>query len=220
MESNIDDVGFVSKLIDFMVAEYRVDQQRVYATGLSNGAQMCYRLVCELSDKLAAVAPLGAQGVFRECKPSRKVPILHIHGTEDRCARYEGGECGGCFQDFFTSIGYPMERKTWPCKSVEESIKEWAVRYGCATTTKVTYNKGPVTHHTSQDCPQGIEVTLCSVEGSGHTWPGGSYALKACNTRPDGIVCKKWKEIVGPIISDVSANELMWEFFKKFRLPE
>ena len=113
-----------------------------------------------------------------------------------------------------------MERKTWPCVSVEESVKSWAARYGCGLIPKVSNSKGLVTYRIYQECPQGVEVTLCSVTGSGHTWPGGSYALKACHTRPNGFVCKKWKQIVGPIIKDVSANELMWEFFIRFRLSE
>src|SRR6185369_11336984 len=54
---NIDDVGFISGLIDQLKTKYRVDAKKVYATGHSNGAMLCYRLASELSTKLAAVGP-------------------------------------------------------------------------------------------------------------------------------------------------------------------
>ena len=219
MEKNIDDVGFVSKMIDFLIAEYNIDHRRVYATGHSNGAQISYRLVCEMADKLAAVAPHGSQGVIQECNPSRKVPIFHLHGTEDTCARYAGGECGGCFQDFFNSLGVATKRRTWSCESVEDSVKNWAIRYGCSPDPIVSH-KRPMTYYSYPNCPDDVIVKLGAVNGSGHTWPGGNYALESCRSRPSGRLCKRWKETVGPIISDININELMWDFFTKFSLPK
>jgi polyhydroxybutyrate depolymerase len=219
MEKNIDDVGYISKLIDYMIAEYHIDHRRVYATGHSNGAQMSYRLVCELAGKIAAVAPHGSQSVVQGCNPSRKVPIFHLHGTEDPCASYGGGECGGCFQDFLKSIGVPAERKTWSCESVEDSVKNWAIRYGCSPDPIVT-RKMPMIYYSYQNCPDDVTVKLGAVNGSGHTWPGGRIVLESCDTQPDGRLCRKWKEAVGPIVSGVSINELMWEFFTNYSLPE
>ena len=65
-------MGFVSRLIDFMVERYRVDRRRVYATGHSNGAQISYRLACELADEVAAIAPNASQAVFEGCRPVKR----------------------------------------------------------------------------------------------------------------------------------------------------
>lgn len=218
MDNDVDDVGFVAELIDFMVDRYAVDRRRVYATGHSNGAQMSYRLACELADRIAAIAPNASQGVPEECRPSRAVPVLHLHGTEDRCALYHGGECGGCFADFFRDLGVPVPRKTWSCPTVSEAVAAWADRNGCEPETAVMLEKGDVRCKTWQGCADGADVTLCTVDGGGHTWPGGTYAPEICRTRPDGALCRRWKQGVGEINRDVDANEVMWEFFRRHRL--
>ena len=87
---NVDDIGFISKLIDTLARDYPVDLTRVYATGLSNGGALSYRLACELTDKIAAVAPVGYNGEIEICHPSRPVPIMHVHGLLDGCAFYGG----------------------------------------------------------------------------------------------------------------------------------
>ncbi|MDE2335763.1 MAG: hypothetical protein KGL10_00455, partial [Alphaproteobacteria bacterium] len=101
MRGKSDDVAFISRIIDALAQKYAIDTKRVYATGHSNGAMMSYRLACQLSDKIAAVAPVSGQRVFDDCHPKRAVAILHIHGTADPCALYNGGNaCGGCFSHF------------------------------------------------------------------------------------------------------------------------
>ena len=75
---NIDDVKYVSQMIDILKKEYQIDEERVYALGMSNGAQMTFRLACELSDKIRAGAPFGSMGTFYECK-AEKNPPLFVH---------------------------------------------------------------------------------------------------------------------------------------------
>ncbi|MGB7283073.1 MAG: PHB depolymerase family esterase [Candidatus Acidiferrum sp.] len=90
MLNHVDDVGFLNALIAKLEREDEVDPKRVYATGISNGAMMSYRLACELSDKVAAIAPVeGAQNV--ECKPAKRVSVLVFHGTSDRLVPFDGG---------------------------------------------------------------------------------------------------------------------------------
>ncbi len=218
-QNNVDDVGFVSELIDFMADRYRIDRRRVYATGHSNGAQMSYRLACELADRITAVAPNASQGVPEECRPSRPMPVLHFHGTEDGCSLYGGGECGGCFADFFRSFGLPVRRTTWSCPPVPEAVAGWAARNRCSQETEVTLERGDVRCTTYQGCAGDADVTLCTIDGGGHTWPGGNYGPEICQTRPEGTLCRRWKEGVGEINRDVDANEVMWDFFSRHRLP-
>ena len=85
-KENIDDVGFISALIDFMIKDYNIDPKRVYVTGMSNGAIMAYRLACELSDKITAIAPVDGNIPYllsSKCAPSRPVSVLAINNVND-----------------------------------------------------------------------------------------------------------------------------------------
>jgi len=195
---NVDDVGFISKLIDDLASKFNIDKKRVYATGISNGALISYRLACELSDKIAAIAPVSAQDAFDNCKPSRPISIIHFHGTADPAAAYTGGHCGGRMP------GDPG----WDCSSVKDYIEEWRGIDNCPSQSSVTYQKGEVTCITYGPCDRGTEITLCTIEGGGHTWPSGTYAKDT----------ESWKKAVGKINYDINANDAMWEFFKKHSL--
>jgi polyhydroxybutyrate depolymerase len=97
-EAHVDDVAFISSLIDTMVREESVDPKRVYVAGISNGAMMTFRLACELSEKIAAVgAVIGAlpENGAQDCKPSHPMPLVMFSGTEDPLVPYAGGEVKG-----------------------------------------------------------------------------------------------------------------------------
>ncbi|HPI09028.1 MAG TPA: PHB depolymerase family esterase, partial [Saprospiraceae bacterium] len=84
--SNVDDVGFISDLIDTLSAAYNIDPQRIYATGMSNGGFMSYSLACELNERIAAIASVtGSMAPIKlaSCNPQRPVPVMEIHGTAD-----------------------------------------------------------------------------------------------------------------------------------------
>jgi len=220
-ENNVDDVGFVSKLIDFMVSKYQVDSHRVYATGHSNGAMLSFRLACELPERITAVAPNSGHGRVLTCRRgTRPVPIMYLHGTEDKGLPIEGGECGGMFQDFLNSVGIPADRKSalWKCDSVQAVLKKFAARNGCSTKTRRTPMSG-ATLEGYLDCPKGGEVEFYLLDGAGHTWPGGEYGTDACERKPDGRLCQQWKDHAGAI-SRFNANEKMWEFFSKYKIDQ
>lgn len=82
-EGRADDVAFIGKLLDDLATVVKVDEKRVYAYGMSNGGMMSYRLAAELSDRIAAVAPVAGTITIEESKPKRPVPIIHFHGTKD-----------------------------------------------------------------------------------------------------------------------------------------
>ncbi|OYT54038.1 MAG: hypothetical protein B6U72_03985 [Candidatus Altiarchaeales archaeon ex4484_2] len=200
--------------------DFSIDENRVYAIGMSNGALMVYRLACELADKIAAIAPSGGHDAFDECNPSRPVPVMHFHGTEDPCAFYEGGECGGCMSEFLSKIGLPVETgKLWDCTSVRNYIDQWKQINGCSDRTEITFRNRNATCVTYQECQDNAEVTLCTIGGMGHAWPGRTtYSPEACKTYPNGYICRLWKKTVGALSDDINADDVVWEFLKK--LPD
>lgn len=221
----VDDVGFIDAVITDVSTKFSIDPSRVYATGHSNGAIMSYRLACELSEKIAAIAALGAQGVIDPCEPKYPVSIFHFHGTNDRCAPFTGGRCGGCFSKLLRSVGVKVkEDYYWSCNSVETELEQWRKRNGIIDDPKVSYRRGSVTCFSSQASNNGeevskevgAEVTLCVGKGTGHTWPNGTYG-KPCAAGLDSEVCKTFRSIVGEKTSDISANEAIWDFFKRHR---
>jgi polyhydroxybutyrate depolymerase len=216
-DNNVDDVGFVSKMIDKLKEDFAVDSKRVFATGFSNGALMCYRLACELSEKIAAIAVGGGQDAFSRCIPKSPVAIFHFHGTQDKCAFYNGGTCGGCFADYLNKLGIPADRTAslWECRSVQEYIDDWREINGCLSPGEIAYQKGSATCISYGECRNDVEVTLCTLQESGHTWPGGNYGNKICERAPSSFACREWVKGVGEINRDLSANDMLWEFFKR-----
>ncbi|MGH7863936.1 MAG: extracellular catalytic domain type 1 short-chain-length polyhydroxyalkanoate depolymerase [Candidatus Binataceae bacterium] len=193
-----DDVGFVRSLIDAISAEVCIDPRRVYATGLSNGAMISYRLACELSDRIAAIAPVGgAMGdrdlstnpptIAYRCTPSRPVAILHIHGLDDHCYNYDGGN-----RSDFGGVTF---------RPVSEAISSWVQLNHCRNETAGSYEHGAARCRTYQGCEGGGDVTLCTIDGGGHMWPGREYAA--------------WLRLIcgGNATQDLIANDLIWDFF-------
>jgi poly(3-hydroxybutyrate) depolymerase len=88
---NVDDVAFTSDMIDRISAEYCVDPSRIYATGMSNGAFMSYRLTCELAGRIAAIGPVAGVTVVDPSLFSRPVPVIPFNGTADLLVWYDGG---------------------------------------------------------------------------------------------------------------------------------
>ncbi len=154
VEQDVDDVGFASAIIDAVGDEVCLDTARVYATGFSNGGFLSHRLGCELSDRIAAIAPVSGVMGMPECAPSRPVPVLHFHGTLDGLVPFEGGGITG-FQ------------------SVEQTIDDWAERDGCSGEPQVSFDQGDAHCEIRDACDQGSAVELCVIDGGGHTWPGG-----------------------------------------------
>ncbi len=143
--SDVDDVGFASDVLDEVESMLCVDRRRVYATGMSNGGFMSHRLACEMSDRIAAIAPVAGGNITSACNPGRPMPVMHFHGTDD------------------TTVGY---------QGAASSIAGWAARNGCDSTTQVVYEQGTARCAAYQGCPAGNEVILCTVTGFGHWWPG------------------------------------------------
>jgi polyhydroxybutyrate depolymerase len=212
---NSDDTGFLSAVIDAVVRDYGADAKHVFVTGHSNGAMMAYRLACAIPGKLAAIAPVAGESGF-DCPGARTVPVLHIHGTEDHCVLYGGGQsCGGCFSRAF---GLPTGGDAWPCPAVEQFVAATVSARHCGAAIDTVYDKGTVLCKTWKDCPAGAGVTLCRVAGGGHEWQG-SAPPAFCAKRPDGQLCRNWNREVGPMLPGVETNRLIFDFFSGIAKP-
>jgi polyhydroxybutyrate depolymerase len=193
IKNNVDDIAFVRAMLDDLERTYTIDRTRVYATGFSNGAIMSHRLGCEMSDRIAAIAPVSGPMGIPNCSPSRPVPVLYFHGTGDPAAPYQGGNKKALVgDDVHTYV------------SAQETITGWARRDRCQLQPQVTARQGGVTCESYPGCAANAEVTLCTVQGGGHTWPGGETTISESR--------------VGPLNRDVSASEMIWQFFSKHRL--
>lgn len=213
---NIDDIGFISKLIDTLAQEYPVDLKRVYAMGLSNGAALSYRLACELSEKIAAIAPVGYNGEIAGCRPLQPVPVIHIHGLLDGCASYEGGhQCGGCFQSMLGPLGKLKSNSAdgFPCTPVPELIKSWKVLNQLSDRSEVRHDYGSARCVLYGSGESG-EIELCTDDNLGHRWPGGPV-VGVCARRPQSVRCRKNLEAQGPYSDTLQASELIWEFLRE-----
>jgi len=195
----IDDVGFIAALIDQLAKGYEIDRQRVYITGISNGGMMSNRLACELTDKIAAMAPVAANmpaDLVSHCAPSRPVSVLMISGTDDSMMPWAGGEA------------HFLRLKFGKVLSAKDTIRFWAAHNRCSATPTVTWEPDAdredgtrVRKETYHGCKDGVEVVLYAIEGGGHTWPGGFQYLP--------------KIVVGKTSRDVDANRVIWRFFGK-----
>jgi len=192
-EGRADDVAFIGTLLDDLGTVVKVDEKRVYACGMSNGGMMCYRLAAELSDRIAAIAPVAGTIAIDESKPKRPVPVIHFHGMKDTFVPFE--------------VAKGKTPSFMKLKGVEESIQTWVKLNGCEEkpNTDVLSKDGDemkVTRSVYGGGKNGAEVVLVVIEDGGHTWPG--------QQPPVGFIGKSAKNL--------SANDFMWEFFQKHKL--
>jgi polyhydroxybutyrate depolymerase len=156
-DKNIDDVAFIRRLIDGLVADYAVDRSRVYASGMSNGAMMTYRLVCEAPDIIAAAIPVAGALVLDACDAGAEVPILHIHGADDQNVPI----AGGIGRRSLVDIDY---------RPLEETLRLMAGMRDCAEPVVRTDEFGAA--ETTYTCAMGAPIIVKILPGVGHTWPG------------------------------------------------
>lgn len=197
-DGNTDDVGFLAALIDHISQDYTIDPERVYATGISNGGLMSLRLACELSEKIAAVAPVTAalsEDLYATCTPSYPISVLIINGTEDPLVPWDGGEI---------TVG---RQKRGRVLSTPDTVAFWVAQNNCEPTPAISQapdgdpeDGTQVRTEVYRQCDNGAAVALYTIAGGGHTWPGGRQYL------PESIAGKTSQEI--------DANEAICRFFE------
>ncbi|AEA45238.1 T9SS type A sorting domain-containing protein [Fluviicola taffensis] len=190
MGSTVDDVGFLEALIDTISAHYSINQNRIYAAGMSNGSFMAYYLGCQTNRFAAIGAITGTMGIdmFNNCNPSHPTPRIHFHGTTDPINPYAGNSTS---------------------KGIDEVTTYWVNQNNCNTTPTIT----PIPDiNTTDDCTaerhlysggtNGNTVELFKVIDGGHTWPG--FSVFTLN---------------GNICLDFNAGKELWRFFSQYELP-
>ncbi|HEY4111962.1 alpha/beta hydrolase family esterase [Puia sp.] len=154
--NGINDVHFISNLIDYLVANYKVDPKKVYVAGMSNGAMMAYSLACDLSGKIAAITSVsGTLIASSPCTPSRSVPILEIHSSQDSKVPFNGG--------------YGMDGVWFP--AVDSGLNVWAALDTCGAPTATQYTGYTLTEWKNNSGNVAIDCYL--TQDGGHSWPGG-----------------------------------------------
>lgn len=151
-----NDVSFLTALVDELGGVLCIDEARVYATGMSNGAGMSTTLACEVGDRLAAIAPIAGVNLTGRCPGDDPVPVLAIHGDADRVAGYDGNLLLGF------ELGNP---------SVPDRMAQWARHNGCAPDPEIDEPFPGVVRSKWPDCDDGADTELWTVTGGGHVWP-------------------------------------------------
>lgn len=190
-EPEADDIGFFNQMIDQLTSKFSADGSRIYVAGLSEGGFMAMHLGCAVSDKVAAIATVGAtMPKTMVCLPSRTVSLMMITGTSDPVVPHGGGT---------------EKNLNLATLSADDSAKAWAKIDHCGD--KPSHSKPP-SHgkggmetkiDTYEGCGQGAQVTLYSVKGAGNTWPGGEQY------EPENAI--------GKTSNDFSADDAIWSFF-------
>ncbi|MFT5264411.1 MAG: polyhydroxybutyrate depolymerase [Polaribacter sp.] len=184
--AEVDDVGFINALIDTLYENYDINLDKVYATGMSNGGYMSYKLACELTDRFQAIASVTGSIVPSEldlCMPTSTFPIMQIHGTADPTVAYAGSVFG---------VG------------IENLVSYWVEHNDCANSPDTTYIAESTAADMSSavkisytDCDTDREVIFFKIIGGEHTWPGAFIPIGITN-------------------QDINASIEIWNFFNQY----
>jgi polyhydroxybutyrate depolymerase len=201
--SQVDDVGFSLVMLDDISNRVPIDRARVYATGLSNGSMMAYRLAAEAPEHIAAVSGVAGAMTLPRFAPRLAVPVLHIHSVDDERALYGGG----------LGPAFPFTNTRVLHQPVDAMIGQWLAHNGCPAQPQVAVPVGgkpdaqdashTATRYTYAPCRDATEVILWKLTGAGHVWPGGVQ-----NYLP---------LLLGPGTTVIDANAEMWRFFSRHR---
>lgn len=203
--NRIDDVGFTRVMLDDLASRVHIDRTRVYATGISNGGMMVFRLGVEASDRIAAIAPVEGALMVETSGPARPVPLMLFNSVDDRFVPYAGR---------IGLIGRMSHATRYPSMpSVDDELQRWRRFDGCPDEAKVgpalkgaagsTNADNSATRYEWAPCAGGTRIVLWKLTGSGHVWPGTMHSLS-------------W---LGRSTQVISANDQMWQFFRDFSLP-
>jgi polyhydroxybutyrate depolymerase len=191
--AGVDDIGFLSHLIDSLKLQYNINLNRVYATGMSNGGFMSHTLACELSNRITAIASVTGSIFTTQygsyCHPTRPVPVMQIHGTSDATVPYAG------------SASQYME-------PIDTVVKYWVTKNNCNPTAAFTNVPNTSTtdnctaeHYVYSGGNLGSTVEFYKIIGGGHSWPGAPYNIPGINTN-----------------QDFTASKEIWRFFNQYNL--
>jgi len=187
-DRNFDDVGFIRAVVAQLTRRLNIDRERFFATGMSNGAMMAYRLACDASDVFRAIAPVAGTDNTTACQPARGVSVLHVHARDDDHVLFTGGAGPA-------SVGRAL---VTDYTSVPDTVARWVGFNGCAAAARRALDRAGATCDLHAPCRDSTRVQLCVTATGGHSWPGGRKPWAGGGPEPSRTV---------------SANDLMWDFF-------
>lgn len=187
-DENVDDVGFVKTIVDNLTVQLNIDRKRIFATGMSNGGMMSYRLACEMADTFTAIAAVAGADGMATCIPREPISILHIHAKDDEHVLFGGG------------AGAKSQNKSLVTdfRSVPDTVSRWVRLNSCEPTPKRTLDAPGAYCEVYSPCKGGVKVGLCVTESGGHSWPGG-VKVRTGESGSTAIV----------------ANDVMWDFWNQ-----
>ncbi|MEQ9297446.1 MAG: PHB depolymerase family esterase [Cyclobacteriaceae bacterium] len=198
-DMNIDDIGFIDKMIDELILDYPINQDKIYISGFSNGGFMTQRLACEMNDRFAAMASLGStqdEILSANCRPERPIPMIIIIGTDDPSVPYNGG---------------PMENIEPDVISASGLLSFWSTNNDCQTELSSinlpdinTTDNSTVTVFEFTNCECEANVKHYRINGGGHTWPG--------------VEIESLEASAGETNEDINAGQELWGFFNQYDL--
>jgi len=195
---DVDDVGFIEKVVEFAIDSFRVDPKQIFAVGLSEGGLMTYRLACEIPRKFKGFGTVAASmslDQLVECRADTSISLIAINGTRDPVLPYQGGQI---------MIDEQAQGSVLP---VEDAIDFWVKECGCNEkfvlkdmANRDTFDETRSEKLTFEDCKDDRSIVLLRVNNGGHTWPGGRQYEGQKN--------------IGKTAKDFDASFEIWKFFK------
>jgi polyhydroxybutyrate depolymerase len=197
-KKGINDVKFIDQLITYIINTYHADANKIYITGMSNGGFMTSRLACQLNKRIAAIAVVGASLVKNvDYYPNKPMPAVYIQGTMDPLVPFNGGVLKGAGGEVYSHA---------------DVLKLWIDADHCDNKPVITNYPDNAHDGTSiikeeyNNPATGVKVIGYTITNGGHTWPGGTQYLP--------------KFLVGTVSHNMNACEVIWDFFKGYKLVE
>lgn len=184
-----DDQGFLSALLDTIIAHYNINQNRIYSTGMSNGGYMSYLLACGMSERIAAIASVTGTmtpSMKVNCMPMHPMPVMLMHGTADPVPVPFIGNASGLSID--SVVRYWVEINHCNATPIYTAVPDLVLGDGCTAA-----------HYLYQGGDMGSTVEFYKIIGGGHTWPGAPIAVGVTNM-------------------DINGSKEIWRFFSKYSL--
>jgi polyhydroxybutyrate depolymerase len=182
---NIDDVGFIQRVVEEMQQRANIDPKRIYANGMSNGGMMAYRLACELPNTFKAIAAVAGTDGTNKCQASKAVSVLHIHALNDERVLFNGGS--GSQSNTHANF-----------VSVNDTISKWVNQNRCQPSPQRVLAVSGAYCDLYSGCQHNSQIKLCVTEQGGHSWPGG----KKVRGKTPGA-------------NAINATDMIWDFYSQ-----
>jgi polyhydroxybutyrate depolymerase len=183
-------VTFIARVIDNVQAHVRIDPSRVFLSGFSSGAAMAFRAASELSDRIAAIAPVAGYCWVAHPLLDRPIPTLYLIGSLDPLVPLRGGE-----------VRSPWQHRYVLRPPISDTLERWATALSCDPVPRTESASGGVN---VESYPGPVRFEVVTIDGLGHHWAGGKGQF---NPR-----------IAGPTSNLINATERIWDFFQQHKL--